>query len=189
MIASPSCVKISPRPVAAIRAPASSASPTCSPGMNFCVARFTNALRRAKSLRRRLRAAASRTERPKATLGGDAEPRERTGVAVVSGGVSCARVALTLATSRRRDRTIRCAIAEAVAELQGGQRRSALGLCGTVEDQEKPKMTPERIPMDPKMTAAVRPSAGSMLSWIDQTDDHGDIADKVIHRTAEARPC
>src|SRR6266516_2035284 len=54
-----------PRPLAAMTAPASSASVACSPGMNFRVARFTNALRRAKSFNLLLRAAASRMERPK----------------------------------------------------------------------------------------------------------------------------
>src|SRR6202162_5482335 len=48
-------------------APSSIASSACSPGMSVLVARFTNLLRRAKSLSDRLRDAARRIERPKAT--------------------------------------------------------------------------------------------------------------------------
>src|SRR3954471_15790958 len=53
-----------PRPVAAIWRAAASASSACSPGMNRCVARFTNELWSAKSLRVLLREAARRIERP-----------------------------------------------------------------------------------------------------------------------------
>src|SRR5690349_11068694 len=67
MMASPSWVKRRPRPVAAMAAPAASASWGCSPGMNFRVARFTNALCRAKSLSLWLRAAARKIERPRVT--------------------------------------------------------------------------------------------------------------------------
>src|SRR4051812_32727031 len=65
-MASPSLVKMRPRPVAAMVSPAASASSAFSPGINVRVARFTKALRSAKSLSLRLRAAARRTERPKA---------------------------------------------------------------------------------------------------------------------------